>query len=287
MPPKASSSSRPASATTAAKPAKRGPPAPIKYYLVLFNFVSFFGWVIVLSTLIKHLVSGPQPHSPPIQFAADVLARFRLVKIDIVKSYAHLFPERIAQLLERASTSHKFVGSAVALVQSLAVLEVVHAAIGWVKSPVATTAIQVSSRLFMVWAVTERYSQAWSSPFYASMVLAWATTECIRYPFYANQLLGADGPGLLWARYTTFYVLYPIGAGSEAMCILATLPKTLEPSAWDARALVYAGMFAIWWPGLYVMYTYMIKQRRKVLGKGFWGHKLAQQVREKCEKKDN
>ncbi|TKY90034.1 hypothetical protein EX895_000032 [Sporisorium graminicola] len=286
MPPKASSSSKSASATaTPAKPAKRGPPALIKYYLVLFNFVSFFGWVIVFSTLVKHLSSGPQPYSAPVQFAADVLARFRLVKIGIVKSYAHLFPERIALLLERASHSHASVGPAVALVQSLAILEVVHAAIGWVRSPVVTTAIQVASRLFMVWGVTERFSQAWSSPFYASMVLAWSITECIRYPFYANQLLGADGPGLLWARYTTFYVLYPIGATSEALCILATLPKTLQLSAWDARALVYAGLFAIWWPGLYVMYTYMIKQRRKVLGKGFWGHKLVQEVREKYEKK--
>ncbi|SJX60029.1 related to PHS1-essential 3-hydroxyacyl-CoA dehydratase of the ER membrane [Sporisorium reilianum f. sp. reilianum] len=287
MPPKASSSSKPAAAKpTPAKPAKRsGPPAPIKYYLVLFNFVSFFGWVIVFSTLVKHLASGPQPHSPPVQFAADVLARFRLVKIGIVKSYAHLFPERIAQLLERASSSHTSVGPAVALVQSLAVLEVVHAAIGWVRSPVVTTAIQVASRLFMVWGVTERFSQAWSSPFYAPMVLAWAFTECIRYPFYANALLGADGPGLLWARYTTFFVLYPIGAGSEAMCILATLPKHLDLAKWDARALAYAGLFVIWWPGLYVMYTYMIKQRRKVLGKGFWGHKLVQDVRDKYEKK--
>ncbi|CDR88311.1 related to PHS1-essential 3-hydroxyacyl-CoA dehydratase of the ER membrane [Sporisorium scitamineum] len=287
MPPKASSSSKKAPDTaTAAKPAKRGPSAPIRYYLVLFNFVSFFGWVIVLSTLIKYLALGPQPQSPPVKLAADLLARFRLVKIGIVKSYSHLFPERIAQRLERASNSHAFVGSVVALVQSLAILEVVHAAIGWVRSPVATTAIQVASRLFMVWGVTERFSQAWSSPFYASMVLAWAITECIRYPFYANQLLGADGPGLLWARYSTFWILYPIGAGSEAMCILATLPKTLDLAKWDARALIYAGLFVIWWPGLYIMYTYMIKQRRKVLGKGFWGHKLVQEVREKYEKKE-
>lgn len=197
MPPK---SKKAPAAAKPGKPAKRGPPAAIRYYLVAFNFVSFFGWVIVLSTLVKHLAMGPQPFSPPVKFAADLLARFRLVKIGIVKSYSHLFPEPIAALLERASNSHTFVGSVVALVQSLAILEVVHAAIGWVRSPVATTAIQVASRLFMVWAVSERYSQAWSSPFYASMVLAWALTECIRYPFYANQLLGSEGSGLLWAR---------------------------------------------------------------------------------------
>lgn len=280
MPPKASKSNK-ASALATAKPVKRGPPAPIKYYLVFFNFLSFFGWVIVLSTLVKHLAMGPQPFSFPVKFAAEILARFRLVKIGIVKSYSHLFPEPVAQLLERASNSHTFVGSVVALVQSLAILEVVHAAIGWVRSPVATTAIQVASRLFMVWGVTERYSQAWSSPFYASMVLAWAITECIRYPFYANQLLGADGSGLLWARYTTFYILYPVGAISEAMCILATLPKSnplTNPGAWDTRAYIFGGLFVIWWPGLYVMYTYMMKQRRKTIGKGFWGDKLVSEL---------
>jgi len=29
-----------------------------------------------------------------------------------------------------------------------------------------------------------------------------------------------------------------------------------------------AMLFVIWWPGLYIMYTYMIAQRRKNLGKG-------------------
>lgn len=278
MPPKGAKKDQ---AKAKAKPEKRGPPAAIKYYLVAFNFVSFFGWVIVLSTIVKHLFLGPQPFSPPVRFAADILARFRLAKTGIVKSYSHIFPEPIAQLLERASNSHSFVGSIVALTQSLAILEVVHAAIGWVRSPVITTATQVASRLFMVWGVTERYSQAWSSPFYASMVLAWAITECIRYPFYANQLLGAGSPGLLWARYTTFYVLYPIGATSEAMCLLATLPPFSNFGSWDLRAYIYAGLFVIWWPGLYIMYTYMMKQRRKVIGTGYWGNKLVAEIAEK------
>ena len=68
------------------------------------------------------------------------------------------------------------------------------------------------------------------------------------------------------------------------MCILATLPNGLpfnKPAAWDLRAYVFAGLFVIWWPGLYVMYTYMIKQRRKVIGKGFWGNKLVDELREK------
>lgn len=39
--------------------------------------------------------------------------------------------------------------------QTLAVLEVVHAALGWVRSPVGTVASQVASRLWTVWGVVE------------------------------------------------------------------------------------------------------------------------------------
>lgn len=42
---------------------------------------------------------------------------------------------------------------AVKITQSLAVLEVVHAAVGLVRSPVFTTAQQVASRIFIVWGI--------------------------------------------------------------------------------------------------------------------------------------
>jgi very-long-chain (3R)-3-hydroxyacyl-CoA dehydratase len=119
------------------------------------------------------------------------------------------------------------------------------------------------------------------------MVLAWSSTEVIRYLFYAFSLSGIESSALQWLRYTTFFVLYPVGAASEAFLMYASLPtdplrgESVEGySPYDFLRLVF---FAIWWPGaytpfvrqgdeadtltgLYVMYTYMIKQRRKVLG---------------------
>ncbi|KAF8264594.1 protein-tyrosine phosphatase-like protein [Lactarius quietus] len=99
------------------------------------------------------------------------------------------------------------------------------------------------------------------------MVLSWALTEVIRYAFYAATLLGdGNAPAVLtWARYSTFFVLYPTGAGSEALVNFATLP-------WHTYALVRGVLFVAWWPGLYPMYTHMIKQRRKIFGGG--GRKL-------------
>src|SRR5258705_11999767 len=114
------------------------------------------------------------------------------------------------------------------------------------------------------------------------MLIVWSTTEIIRYPFYTFTLLGNIPYELLWLRYTTFYLLYPIGGFSEAVAIYATLPIS---SSWKTYDYIRALLFVIWWPcrvseflpvyailkptlALYVLYTYMIKQRRKALGKG-------------------
>lgn len=179
--------------------APREQPLALRGYLIAFNLVSFFGWVLILSTLVKHLAVGAQMPSYPIVFSSKVLARFRPLRVFLTSTYAHV-PEPLGELLRRASTTMMSLGSLVAFVQSLAILEVVHAALGWVRSPVPTTAIQVASRLFMVWGVSERFAAASGSPWYASMVLAWSVTESVRYPFYANALMGQESEGLLWAR---------------------------------------------------------------------------------------
>lgn len=84
------------------------------------------------------------------------------------------------------------------------------------------------------------------------MVFAWSFTEVIRYAFYAFSLIGFEPYPLLWLRYTTFYILYPIGAGSEAFVNFATLPKTLPFSgdgSWTPVDYVRGALFLIWWPG--------------------------------------
>ncbi len=91
------------------------------------------------------------------------------------------------------------------------------------------------------------------------MVLSWALTEVIRYTFYAASLVGWGFAPLLWARYSTFFVLYPTGAGSEALVNLATLPisvasggswfSILPFAQWDAYALLRGVLFVAWWPG--------------------------------------
>lgn len=116
------------------------------------------------------------------------------------------------------------------------------------------------------------------------MILAWSVTECIRYAFYALSLLGFAPKPLHWLRYNTFYVLYPLGAGSEAFLMASVLPplKTLPAALkallthhretgivsafkravagtglgvtreWGAYELFCGYLFVIWWPGTFL-----------------------------------
>ncbi|TFK81992.1 PTPLA-domain-containing protein [Polyporus arcularius HHB13444] len=215
---------------------KRDPSTLVKYYLVLYNILSTLGWSYLL---------------------------LRTLTVVLNLDGSKLRP---SSLVGRAAGAYAEVGADTAIVQSFAVLEVLHVLLGWVRSPLSTTLIQVSSRLYLVWGITGQFSQTHTNPFYASMVLSWALTEVVRYSYYACSLLGHESRLLVFLRYTLFYILYPTGASSEAFLIYATLPHPAFGLHADLHTNVRELLFAIWWPGLYVMYTHMIKQRRKVLG---------------------
>ncbi|KIJ49703.1 hypothetical protein M422DRAFT_205249 [Sphaerobolus stellatus SS14] len=247
----------------------------VRYYLVLYNVFSAIGWSYVLVASVIHLAGltdlsrlASVTSTPT---AKSVLLRY-LSKISFLQSalplsakIESLLPPTLIPILDRAKTTFTAVGWQTAVVQSFAVLEILHSALGWVRSPLTTTAAQVASRVILVWGIADKYEAARFNPIYASMVLSWSITEIIRYTFYAANKLGYEPKWLVWLRYTTFYVLYPTGAGSEAALIFSTLPSH---NAWSEADYGRALMFLIWWPGLYIMYTYMIQQRKKVLGRG-------------------
>ncbi|ORY86160.1 tyrosine phosphatase-like protein [Protomyces lactucae-debilis] len=148
-------------------------------------------------------------------------------------------------------------------VQSTAILEVLHVALGWVPSPLLTTATQVASRLLLVWGIDYLFPYITRESYaYSSMVVAWSITEVLRYSYYAINLRQAVPQALLWARYTLFYVLYPMGAGSEAWLVYKSLTAARAKSPLYANSLI--AILFIYVPGFYFLYTYMIAQRRKM-----------------------
>ncbi|KAG5728840.1 3-hydroxyacyl-CoA dehydratase PASTICCINO 2 [Termitomyces sp. T112] len=253
----------------------------VRYYLVLFNLVSFLGWSYLLVLTLAHLfnIDGSSPSTVPPQTASAALSRF-LSSLPLFNAWTSpSFEARLHPALRpvylRATTAYTRVGTPTAAVQSLAAMEVLHVLLGWVRAPLPTTAAQVSSRLFLVWGIVEQFTDVRTNPLYTSMILSWSITEVIRYAFYALTLMGSEPRLLLWLRYTTFYILYLTGASSEALLIYATLPSSSPIPGW--RSWIHgmwtptdyarAVLFTIWWPGLYVLYTYMIGQRKRVLGK--------------------
>jgi very-long-chain (3R)-3-hydroxyacyl-CoA dehydratase len=130
-----------------------------------------------------------------------------------------------------------------------------------------TTLMQVASRLLLVWPIVNQHSAATAyTPFYASMLLAWSVTEVIRYSYFVFNLSGGSVPAwLTWLRYNTFYVLYPLGIGSE--CSLVWKASGIVVEDWQ-RYVLWA-ILGAYVPGAWVLYGHMIGQRRKVMrGKG-------------------
>jgi very-long-chain (3R)-3-hydroxyacyl-CoA dehydratase len=187
-------------------------------------------------------------------------------------------------------------------VQSAAVLEVVHAATGLVRSPVAVTATQVASRLWILWGIvaaapaqtTAERLVILSLPSpapqlslsLATLLTAWCLSEVLRYGFFAFKEAGLQPFFMLWLRYSAFIVLYPLGVGSELAMVALALPELRRSGLWSV-ALPNAANFAFsYWvaclvgtaayvPGLPHLYRYMLAQRRKVLRGGRPGPRIA------------
>ncbi|KAJ3115303.1 hypothetical protein HDU96_000854 [Phlyctochytrium bullatum] len=177
---------------------------------------------------------------------------------------------RVVQNYQSMNTTYQHYGRYVLWVQTAAIMEIFHSMFRLVKSPLFTTVVQVSSRLTLVWLVCLQFPLVPQHFFYTSMVIAWGITEVVRYAYYALHTLGMDGDHfwfLIWCRYHFFYVLYPIGAGSELMLINRAIPlaKKLEDPTLYYLLTVISYTYP---PGFYMMYTHMMKQRAKFIKSG-------------------
>lgn len=184
-------------------------------YLIFYNSVSAMAWAFLLLLLAKSFfIDSPQNH-----------------QILFTKTGLYL-----------------------AYLQSFALLEVVHAALGWVRSGVISNVIQIASRLFVIWVagVMGNTGKHWA---YAVMALAWALSDLTRYTYYLSQLTEVSAPFLKWARYNFFLVLYPVGTLGEAILIFLARLK------WSDNILLSYGLLtvlAIYTPGNFILIFYVL-----------------------------
>jgi very-long-chain (3R)-3-hydroxyacyl-CoA dehydratase len=163
-----------------------------------------------------------------------------------------------------ASAAFARMGYVVWVAQNAAILEVVHAILRLVPSPVFTTALQVASRVCLVNVV---YFLAVAQQHWVSQLMfgAWSLVEVVRYSYYVLQLLGAPIPfAVTWLRYSIFLFDYPLGCSGE----LGTLYVSLDAiTAYNANLFyVTIAVMLSYVAGLPVMYSFMLSQRRKYLG---------------------
>ncbi|XP_055339758.1 very-long-chain (3R)-3-hydroxyacyl-CoA dehydratase hpo-8-like isoform X2 [Paramacrobiotus metropolitanus] len=165
------------------------------------------------------------------------------------------------------------VNPALQFFQTLAVAEIVHAAVGFVKSSPLLTGFQVFSRVFVVWAVLDYSVEARDSVGFPMLLICWTLAEMTRYAFYAANLINMDAPVLTWLRYTMFIVLYPIGITGELLATWQSMNKIVEkrPYCYSDNAVnwvwyVYVGLMLTYIPVFPKLYLYMLHQRKKVLG---------------------
>lgn len=65
-----------------------------------------------------------------------------------------------------------------------------------------TTAMQVASRILLVWGIGYNFPEVCAaSPAYTSMLFAWACSEIIRYSYFVFFLGGSVPSWLTWLRY--------------------------------------------------------------------------------------
>lgn len=133
--------------------------------------------------------------------------------------------------------------------QTLAVLDVVHAAVRLVHAPVLTTLVQVAGRSTVLWLVVENYPSAAHTPFYPVMLLAWSAADAIRYLYFATRLVGGHQyETLTWLRYSAFYLLYPLGTAGELGLVYHAVSDAFQ-LGYHAHAWAYIAAATLYIPG--------------------------------------
>lgn len=129
----------------------------VPYYLVAYNILSTIGWGSILVSTIIHVFNLDGTNLTTPQTASSTISGFLKSSGLVNGSFETRLPTWLQPVYLRSTSTFVRVGTQTAFVQTFALLEVVHALLGWVRSPLQTTAMQVASRLFLVWGITEQF----------------------------------------------------------------------------------------------------------------------------------
>jgi len=203
-----------------------------------------------------------------------------ILKMALPSVFAALATFSLSELSNALASVYMIEGlsDTLTIVQSAALLEIVHAVMGLVRSPVKVTTMQVMSRIIALFAVNN--SPSAQVQFGAGlMILSWAFVEVPRYAFYMAALVTGDATRktpypLFWLRYSLFAVLYPTGITGEMSCFLAAAkdPFFVSMLGEGKESIMY--YFIMFFPMIYVpgspsMIMNMAGNRKSAMKKRF------------------
>jgi len=198
-----------------------------KAYLVLYNAASASAWVIVLLRVVSTLLQ----HRDPAYVAPAVDSFARTTQTFAVMEILHALTGTSSP--SPTPTETKLTPSP---------------SLGVVPAPVFTTIMQVFSRLVLVWGIAQPFPELTPSAWYSSMLVAWATTEVVRYSYFVLKQFEAVPGWLNWLRYSGFLVLYPVGISSEVAMIVKAIAGPAGELT-DEYPLVLMSILGLYVPG--------------------------------------
>jgi very-long-chain (3R)-3-hydroxyacyl-CoA dehydratase len=223
----------------------------VKFYLILYNIAQFCGWSTVFIIYAMHMqgvLSGAEAATP-------------------AKG-------------AKPPTLYEKVKYPLGLAQWGMWLEVVHALVGITRSGWFTAALQIFSRVALVTILDFQDASKANPEWCYLMLFAWGVTEMVRYSFFTLNLLNVKFYPLLWARYTFFIVLYPMGVTGELGNIYATYAKLIKYKGADPILRVtaasnslggYGFIVFLYALGLPFLYLHLLMMRGSQLKKAAGG----------------
>ncbi|KAM3609736.1 uncharacterized protein V6R79_019590 [Siganus canaliculatus] len=158
--------------------------------------------------------------------------------------------------------------------QTLATVEVLNAALGIVKTGVISALVQLAGRNFILFIIFGTLEEMHSKPVVFFVFYLWSFIELFRYPFYMLGCLNTEWKPLTWLRYTIWMPLYPLGALSEAVAVIQSIPIFDENQLYSitlAGTSVNFSSFLKFYPvlmclGLFINMRHLYKQRKRRFG---------------------
>ncbi|CAK9442393.1 uncharacterized protein LODBEIA_P61360 [Lodderomyces beijingensis] len=148
-------------------------------------------------------------------------------------------------------------------------LELLNSITGLVPTPIPTLLLQSFARLIIlvgICVVIPESAANYAVYTFSGLTLAWSITEIIRYGYYFWKLVSTSVPyPITWLRYSAFFALYPLGLVCESLTVFNSYKVVEARLPLYSKFLKYA--LPLYIPGFLYLYTYMIKQRAKVLRK--------------------